>query len=166
MVSDHRELKVFSEGEAGGSVRMQRLVLRACNCLAHVLPTVLLSYGRSCESTMRVLRAAKDELMTILAVLMYDPLYNWSMTPEKANRIQAGSNDSRDRNAAVSANPSGSSDDKNKMAERVLRRVSQKLDGHEEGHLLSVEGQVNVLIQQARDPVRLGNLYVGWQAYL
>ena len=33
---------------------------------------------------MRVLRSSKASLMTILEVLVYDPLYNWSMTLEKA----------------------------------------------------------------------------------
>ena len=81
-------------------------------------------------------------------------------------------------------------EDKNKLAIRVLSRVGQKLDGMEEGHLMSVEGQTNALIQQvrrclllflqtscdersfatlllqARDPTRLHALYVGWQPYL
>ena len=52
------------------------------------------------------------------------------------------------------------------MAVRVLRRVAQKLDGQEEGHLMSVEGRVNALIQQARDPRRLMAIYYGWQSYL
>ncbi len=49
---------------------------------------ILIFEFRSCEWTMKVLRSNKDSLMTILEVLMYDPLYNWSMTPEKAKRIQ------------------------------------------------------------------------------
>ena len=40
----------------------------------------------------------------------------------------------------------------NKLAERALLRVTQKLEGREEGSKLSVEGQVNSLIQQATDP--------------
>ena len=45
------------------------------------------------------------------------------------------------------------------MAERALLRVSQKLNGVEEDCALSVEGQVNLLIQQARDPKRLSGLF-------
>jgi phosphatidylinositol kinase/protein kinase (PI-3 family) len=32
---------------------------------------------RCCEATMKVLRSHKDEVMTILEVMMFDPLYNW-----------------------------------------------------------------------------------------
>ena len=39
---------------------------------------------------MRVLRVHKEDIMTILEVLVHDPLYNWSMTPEKAFRLQHG----------------------------------------------------------------------------
>lgn len=74
------------------------------------------------------------------------------------------------------------------MAERVLLRVGQKLNGMEEGqvgfhchetiHLeqqyfkcfelqvMSIAGQVNALIQQARDPSNLAAVFVGWQPYI
>ena len=48
------------------------------------------TFRRCCEETMRVLRESKDDLLTILEVLTHDPLYNWSMTPEKAFKIQGG----------------------------------------------------------------------------
>lgn len=57
------------------------------------------------------------------------------------------------------------SQNKNKMAERVLSRLQKKLQGTEEGPASSIEGQVNRLIQQARDPSNLSRLFVGWQAY-
>jgi Phosphatidylinositol kinase and protein kinases of the PI-3 kinase family len=52
------------------------------------------------------------------------------------------------------------------MAERALVRLRQKLQGTEEGTATSISGQVNRLIQQARDPVNLSRLFYGWQAYL
>ena len=54
----------------------------------------------------------------------------------------------------------------NKMAERVLLRVGQKLNGMEEGQVMSIAGQVNALIQQARDPSNLAAVFVGWQPYI
>lgn len=54
----------------------------------------------------------------------------------------------------------------NKMAERVLLRLQQKLQGMEEGVLLSIKGQVNQLIQNARDPSKLSRLFPGWQPYI
>lgn len=54
----------------------------------------------------------------------------------------------------------------NRMAERALVRLRQKLQGTEEGTASSVSGQVNRLLQQARDPGNLSRLYHGWQPYL
>ena len=54
----------------------------------------------------------------------------------------------------------------NKMAERVLLRVKQKLDGVEDGVNLSVSGQVNHLIRQAMDPNNLCRLFPGWQPWV
>jgi phosphatidylinositol kinase/protein kinase (PI-3 family) len=54
----------------------------------------------------------------------------------------------------------------NRMAERALVRLRQKLQGTEEGTSTSVSGQVNRLLQQARDPGNLSRLYHGWQPYL
>lgn len=39
---------------------------------------------RSCEKTMEVLRECKSTIVTILEVLLYDPLYMWTMTPAQA----------------------------------------------------------------------------------
>ncbi|KAH9519352.1 hypothetical protein Btru_075317 [Bulinus truncatus] len=54
----------------------------------------------------------------------------------------------------------------NKMAERTLLRLKQKLNGQEENAHLSISGQVNYLIQKASDPRNLCKLFAGWQAYL
>lgn len=63
---------------------------------------------------------------------------------------------------------SASSDDQsfNKVAERVLMRLQEKLKGVEEGTVLSVGGQVNLLIQQAMDPKNLSRLFPGWKAWV
>lgn len=54
----------------------------------------------------------------------------------------------------------------NKVAERVLLRLQEKLKGVEEGTVLSVGGQVNLLVQQAMDPRNLSRLFPGWQAWV
>ena len=61
---------------------------------------------------------------------------------------------------------SDSQESVNKLAERVLLRLHQKLQGYEEGVQLSVAGQVNNLIQEARDPKNLCKLFPGWQPYI
>ena len=55
---------------------------------------------------------------------------------------------------------------KNKMAQRVLIRLKQKLDGNETGSFLSTEGQVNFLIQAARDHKNLCRVFPGWQPWI
>lgn len=42
----------------------------------------------SCIKTMEVLRENQDTILTLLQVLLYDPLYTWTITPEKAFSIQ------------------------------------------------------------------------------
>lgn len=63
---------------------------------------------------------------------------------------------------------SASDDDQsfNKVAERVLMRLQEKLKGVEEGTVLSVGGQVNLLIQQAMDPKNLSQLFPGWKPWV
>ncbi len=55
---------------------------------------------------------------------------------------------------------------KNNMAQRVLVRLKQKLDGNEGGSFLSTQGQVNFLIQAARDVKNLCRVFPGWQPWL
>lgn len=48
----------------------------------------------------------------------------------------------------------------------MLLRLQEKLKGVEEGAVLRVGGQVNLLIQQAMDPNNLSRLFHGWQAWV
>lgn len=60
----------------------------------------------------------------------------------------------------------GEMDSTNKMAERVLLRLQEKLEGIEDGVPLSISGQVNHLIQEATDPANLCMLFPGWQPWI
>ncbi|XP_049852036.1 serine-protein kinase ATM isoform X1 [Schistocerca gregaria] len=119
-------------------------------------------FRRCCEKTMSVLRQNQETILTILEVLLYDPLYSWSVTPKKAYNLQSNSGSLGDETDAGEE----TSNEVNKMAERALLRLRQKLHGTEEGSASSIAGQVNRLIQQAIDPVNLSRLYNGWQPYL
>lgn len=44
---------------------------------------------RCCEGTLQVLRDNEESLMTILQVLLYDPLYDWKISPLKAIKLQS-----------------------------------------------------------------------------
>ena len=53
-----------------------------------------------------------------------------------------------------------------KEAERALLRVRQKLSQTEYGEALSVEGQVEILINEAKDPERLCRMFPGWAPWV
>ncbi|OXB72350.1 UNVERIFIED_CONTAM: hypothetical protein H355_006200 [Colinus virginianus] len=130
-------------------------------------------FRRCCEKTMAVMRNSQEALLTIVEVLLYDPLFDWTMNPLKALYLQQRPEDEADMSSTLGADPrackrKASSDDQsfNKVAERVLMRLQEKLKGVEEGTVLSVGGQVNLLIQQAMDPKNLSRLFPGWKAWV
>ena len=43
---------------------------------------------RSCERCLMILRENRDVILPVLEVLLYDPLYLWTLTPSKAKKIQ------------------------------------------------------------------------------
>ena len=59
---------------------------------------------RCCEETMSVLREQREVIVTLLRVLLYDPLYSWALTPAKAATFQSenmsNSSDGRDSNSS------------------------------------------------------------------
>ena len=121
---------------------------------------------RCCEETMRVLRENKDALTTIVAVLVHDPILKWAVSPErgreKESREEGGEGPGGDAGGAEERPPA----EGNLDASRALHRVAQKLDGYEGGELRSVEGQVQQLLQDARDPEKLCAMYPGWAPWL
>ncbi|KAJ7395628.1 hypothetical protein BTVI_152677 [Pitangus sulphuratus] len=130
-------------------------------------------FRRCCEKTMAVMRNSQEALLTIVEVLLYDPLFDWTMNPLKALYLQQRPEDEAEMSSTLSTDPQerkrkASSDDQsfNKVAERVLMRLQEKLKGVEEGTVLSVGGQVNLLIQQAMDPKNLSQLFPGWKPWV
>ncbi|KAL6116348.1 atm [Pungitius sinensis] len=131
-------------------------------------------FRRCCEKTMEVMRSSQEALLTIVEVLLYDPLFDWTMNPLKAFYLQL--DEQQELNATLSSTMGGVDMDNqrkpsdsqsfNKVAERVLLRLQEKLKGVEEGTVLTVGGQVNLLIQQAMDPKNLSRLFPGWQAWV
>ncbi len=134
-------------------------------------------FTNTCEITMQVMLGSCEEIMTIFEVLLYDPLHNWSLSPKKAYMLQQRKinidnennsiNDLNSTTNSIDASPLlAISNDKNKIAEHILFRLRQKLQGFENGTQLSCQGQVNLLIQEAMNPENLARLYAGWQPYL
>ena len=123
-----------------------------------------------CEHTMNVLREHKDELLTIVEVLLYDPLYSWTLTKQKAAARQ--NEDDHDDGVeeplilSEKAEHDNASSSETFEASTVLQRIREKLDGIEMGEVLDVRSQVQRLLQEATDPERLAFLFYGWQAWL
>ncbi|XP_059177895.1 serine-protein kinase ATM-like [Physella acuta] len=153
-------------------------------------------FRRCCEQTMHVMKTNSESLMTIVQVLLHDPLSHWTLTPQQALTIQRkreqANQDIMEQSMAASfqvpssgqipasgqppatlglaggdlGTKASDSKDQNKLAERTLLRLKQKLNGQEGNAQLSVSGQVNFLIQMASDPRNLCKLFAGWQPYL
>lgn len=134
-------------------------------------------FRRSCEFTMDTLREERESIMTLLNVLRYDPLVNWSVTPTKAKRMQEGDAASTARGQSVV--PGGTPVPPGAEQEAVhesLKKKEREEQAGEAGRALSVvekklsktlstKATVNELIQQATDEKNLAVLYMGWASY-
>jgi serine-protein kinase ATM len=123
-------------------------------------------FRKTCEKTLEILRQNEKTLSTILEVLLYDPLYTWSLTTTQARNRQL---EDESRNiVVVEEETDQNEDEKDSMASRALQKVQSKLKGQTDNSsgFSSVEGQVSLLIQQATDPNLLCRLFRGWMACL
>ena len=101
-------------------------------------------FRRSCELTLGILRQHEHTLMTILETFLYDPTTDFVGKKKRAKSM-------------VPETPEG-------VLESVRNKVRGLLPG--ESVPLSVEGYVQVQIQQATDPFNLARMYIGWCAFL
>uniref|UniRef100_A0A182F611 Serine/threonine-protein kinase ATM n=1 Tax=Anopheles albimanus TaxID=7167 RepID=A0A182F611_ANOAL len=123
-------------------------------------------FKKSCEKTMEVLRSNQAPIITILEVLLHDPLYSWNVLSNKrANQrqLQDSQPDTTDCSEMrfVQHTP-----DVNVTAERALMLVTKKLEGMEDDKYISIEGQVQKLIFAATNERNLCQLFHGFQPYL
>jgi ataxia telangiectasia mutated family protein len=135
-------------------------------------------FSRAAEETARVLRGNTNALLTILSAIVSDPLYKWSVSPIKARRRQTAKDVDADEQYLVDGNENGNStatvypspdEDHNKAAAQAIAKIHEKLRGYEDGtsgEQQSVEGQVQLLINSARDPDYLCEMFPGWAPWL
>ncbi|TRM65491.1 hypothetical protein BD626DRAFT_567398 [Schizophyllum amplum] len=137
-------------------------------------------FQRCAEETLRVLRDGSDVIMTVLEVFKHDPLYQWTASETKLEKIQrdAGHEAEKSRRRGKGREKKGAvaegdayfreeglgidleSGTTAEYADRALNSVSRKLDGS-----LSVEFTVNELIAEATDMRNLATIYFGWQPH-
>lgn len=122
-------------------------------------------FRKTCEKSIRILRENEKTLTTILEVLLYDPMYSWTLTTNQARNRQMENNDGV---FDLTDDESEDNVERNSMASRALQRVQTKLKGADGGssRFSTVEFQVESLIQDAMNPSYLSKLFKGWQAYL
>lgn len=125
---------------------------------------------------MEVLHRHKDSVMAVLEAFVYDPLLNWRLidagrrsrteadattadppSPQPSrSRVHIGLNETLDQPAESNLN---------KRALAIVNRVRDKLTGRDFQHIdetVSVQKQVELLIQQATSNENLCQCYVGW----
>lgn len=133
------------------------------------------SLRRCGEETMKVLRQSRDLLLTVMEVVIHDPLYRWAMTPIKAQQRQKdvfADAPNPDEETVEGPHGAGAVEGPHSLgnvdAERAVLRIKQKLEGVEgtEGEPWSVEGQVQHLLMEAQDPDNLSRMYVGWAPWM
>ncbi|KAF3908596.1 hypothetical protein ABW21_db0209793 [Orbilia brochopaga] len=115
-------------------------------------------FQRCCEFTLSVLRDEAHNIMTILDVLRYDPLYSWTISPVRAKKMQE---ELSVQNEAGGGAKKGGETTNASEADRALTVVMKKLS-----KTLSVQATVNELITEASDVRNLAVLYGGWAAYV
>ena len=141
----------------------------------------------ACEATASVLRQNAQALLTILSAVVSDPLYRWSISPLQARLVQQGDKEHEEGEddedgeysgrenettrdiLGSSGKKCGKEQNQNEAANRAIEKIHQKLQGYEEGNSgerQSVEGQVQLLINSARDPDNLCNLFPGWAPFI
>lgn len=146
------------------------------------------TFRKSCEEVLRVMRENTLPLLTILEVVIHDPLYKWNLSPLQARRrqnehdqgaslattevrgVKGGMDSGQGGGSGMGAGSlrqlkGGFGRD---MAQRALTRIKAKLQGFEDpsGEGLSVDGQVDFLINEGRAPENLCKLFPGWAPWL
>ncbi|CAG9788845.1 unnamed protein product [Diatraea saccharalis] len=115
------------------------------------------TYRRTCESVMEVLHRHKDSVMAVLEAFVYDPLLNW--------RLVEASRRADDSPPSPAPAPDPPETHLNKRALAIVNRVRDKLTGRDFPHIdenVTVQKQVELLIEQATSNENLCQCYVGW----
>ncbi|KJE97226.1 hypothetical protein CAOG_09113 [Capsaspora owczarzaki ATCC 30864] len=114
-------------------------------------------FRKTCEVTLRLLRNQCDTLMSVLRTCIYDPFVEWGNIQGKVQQAhRAGANSA-----------STSSENPNEEALKTITAIVNRLQGRISDSMpLSIEGQVDDLLLEATDVVKLCQMYIGWMPML
>jgi len=126
-------------------------------------------FAKSAEATLSVLRNSGDTLLTILSAVVSDPLYRWSISAQKANHHQNRKSATTKGRVSTSRDATAETEEsRNNEAERAITKIHAKLEGYEDGtsgEHKTIAGQVKLLINEASDPEKLSQMFVGWSPW-
>ncbi|XP_050687762.1 serine/threonine-protein kinase ATR-like isoform X2 [Eriocheir sinensis] len=108
-------------------------------------------YRKACEVTMRVMREEREALMSVLRPFIHDPLVEWSRGNKSARTTGEINNEKAQMHVT-------------NIEHRLSGQIRSK--GRGLNQPLSVEGQVNSLIEEATSIDNLCQMYIGWAAYM
>ncbi|EDQ91704.1 uncharacterized protein MONBRDRAFT_14645 [Monosiga brevicollis MX1] len=112
------------------------------------------TFRKCCEISMRVLREQHVSIINVLEMMLYAPLLEWDRHDNHGGKTKH-----QFWNELHSTE-----------GQRVIETVRLKLQGQmgDSTRLIpmSIEGQVDELIQEATDPKRLALMYIGWAPYM
>ena len=119
------------------------------------------------EETTSILRQHKHELLAILSAVVADPLYQWSVKTTKAQKSRAKERILNSNSRDVQSDPVSSPNSETNT--KTLNKIKEKLQGYEDstsGEQQGVKGQVQLLINSARDPNNLCIIFPGWGPWI
>ena len=140
------------------------------------------TFSRVAEAMTSMLRNHSGDLLTILSAVVADPLYDWQKDPIKARqrqemetqnkkekKLRRKSSTARANESLTRLDTSSNHEVQNQAATKAINKIKLKLQGYEEstsGDQQGVEGQVQLLINSARDPTNLSQMFSGWAPFL
>ncbi|KAL3320565.1 hypothetical protein Ciccas_000731 [Cichlidogyrus casuarinus] len=129
------------------------------------------------EQVLETLQSSGEVIVTLLQVLLHDPLYAWCLTPSRLldlerRRMEKLSSDPSLSMSLYSSSfiggsfPGGdSSNNTNQLARKVIITVRERLQPPAPGKI-GVSAQIEQLLGQARSYENLSRMYYGWQSYM
>ncbi|KAG8718811.1 serine/threonine-protein kinase M1 [Ceratobasidium sp. 394] len=128
-------------------------------------------FRTACEVTMRLLRNNYGPLISVLDAFVHDPLVEWEDQKRRnerdARQIRFRTDRKIDPRGRTGTSSSAGSTDIKELARNAMLPIGRKLQGlSREGRIVSVSNQVEALIREATDPVRLARMYVGWMSWI
>jgi serine/threonine-protein kinase ATR len=121
------------------------------------------AFRKGCETTLRVVREHSDSFMSVLESFVYDPLLDHSAKKGGMSRTNSAGNDAASQTAATIVE---------EIRERIMGVLRAKKIANKLGSVtktqqasklpLSIEGQVNHVIQEATSIDNLCQMFRGW----